>query len=93
MLPFWIALLFYFCSINCIAVIATCIDKRRAKRSGWRIPERNLLCLGLMGGALAEWLVMRRIRHKTTRKKFMIGLPLMVLLHAAVCGVLLYFFH
>ena len=93
MLIFWIVLLCYFCSINLIAVIATYLDKRRAKKGGWRIPERNLLCLGFLGGALAEWLFMRRIRHKTTRKKFMIGLPVMVLFHAALCGVLLYFFH
>ncbi|MDD5952827.1 MAG: DUF1294 domain-containing protein [Oscillospiraceae bacterium] len=79
----------YFGALNLIGVMAALLDKHRAKKGGWRISETRLMLLGALGGALLEWLTMRLIHHKTTRKKFMVGLPLMVLLHAALWCALL----
>lgn len=76
----------YLLVLNCIGAIAAAIDKRRAIKGKYRISERTLLWIGALGGALLEWIVMKQIRHKTTRKKFMVGLPLLVILHALLIG-------
>lgn len=77
-------LLVYFVLISLTASVVTLIDKSRAERGGWRTPEKTLLLLGLFGGALSEYITMKRIRHKTLHKKFMIGLPLMIAFHVFV---------
>lgn len=67
----------------------TAADKSKAKRSARRIPEATLMLVGLFGGALAMFVTMKTIRHKTKHKKFMIGLPLEIAFHAAiVCFIL-----
>ncbi len=80
----------YFSAMNLLAVIVTWSDKRRAKKGKWRVPEARLMLLGALGGALLEWVTMKAIRHKTTRKKFMVGLPVLFLLHCALWGLLFY---
>ncbi|MGN0479015.1 MAG: DUF1294 domain-containing protein [Hominenteromicrobium sp.] len=74
----------WFAAINLFAAAAACIDKRRAIRGKWRIPERTLLLLGFFGGAAGELIAMLLIRHKTRHPKFMVLLPLFCLLHAAL---------
>ena len=81
-------LLIYFAVISLVAVIMTLADKSRAKRDAWRIPEATLMTVGLFGGALAMYVAMKTIRHKTKHKKFMIGLPLEIALHIAIICVL-----
>ncbi|CZQ84866.1 Hypothetical protein Tpal_552 [Trichococcus palustris] len=46
------------------------IDKEKAKKHAWRIPEKNLLLLGLLGGGLGGLLGMRFFRHKTKHTYF-----------------------
>ena len=75
-LPF----LVYFLAVSLITALITAIDKFKAKRGSFRISEATLFFLGAMGGALAEYLTMRLIRHKTLHKRFMIGLPLIIIL-------------
>lgn len=48
------------------------------------------MLLGFFGGALAEYLTMKAIRHKTLHKKFMIGLPLFILIHVAIIALAVY---
>lgn len=79
----------YYGAMNLIAMVSAWIDKRRAKKGRWRISEARLMILGALGGAPLEWITMKLIRHKTTRKKFMVGLPLLTLLHVALWGGLL----
>lgn len=74
-------LFFYFALISIFAVIITITDKRNAiKGSKRRISEDFLLKTGLIGGALAEFITMKIIHHKTKQKKFMIGLPIEIVL-------------
>ena len=80
-------------AVSVIAVILTAADKIKAKKQKYRISEKALMICGLFGGAAAEYLTMKIIRHKTLHKRFMIGLPLIVVFHlllAAVCLYLLY---
>lgn len=74
----------YFLVISLITVIITCADKYKAKHKKWRISENTLMILGLFGGALAEYLTMKLIRHKTLHKKFMLGLPFLIIIHLTI---------
>lgn len=74
------ALAIYFVLICLVTAAVTVADKIKAKRGRFRIPESTLLLLALLGGSPAEYTVMRLIRHKTLHKKFMIGLPVIMIL-------------
>ncbi len=83
-------ILIYLFIISTLTVLLTIYDKIAAKkRPKHRISEAMLILLALIGGALAEYVVMKLIRHKTRHKKFMIGLPVIILLHIAL--VVVYF--
>ncbi len=73
--------------INLFAAVLTAADKRAARLHRRRVPEATLLWVGFFGGAAGMLLTMTRIRHKTRKPKFMVGLPMMIVLHilAAVC--------
>lgn len=74
----------YYIVLNFITIFAYAIDKRRAVRGRWRIPERLLLGLAFFGGALGAWLGMQLCHHKTSKKKFVILVPLFLVLHIAL---------
>jgi uncharacterized membrane protein YsdA (DUF1294 family) len=74
----------YLSLVTLIGVILTVRDKRAARKKKRRIPERTLLWCGVFGGALGMWLTMLYIRHKTKKKRFMLGLPLLVVWHLLV---------
>ena len=71
--------LIYLAVISLLAIILTARDKRAARDNSRRVKERALLFVSLIGGAAAMFLTMLAIRHKTSRAKFMITLPLIVL--------------
>ncbi|MGN0641784.1 MAG: DUF1294 domain-containing protein [Huintestinicola sp.] len=76
----------YFVLISAAAVIVTCRDKHLAKKEGARrIPEKTLFLIAFLGGDIAMYITMKKIRHKTKHKRFMIGIPLIILLHLAMC--------
>lgn len=87
---FTTALLIYVLIMNAVAVIFTAADKRKAAKGKYRISEDCLLTIAFLGGAAAEYITMLIIRHKTKHKKFMIGLPFMILLHIALAILVLY---
>ena len=80
----------YFCLVSLISIYLTLADNYKAKKNKWRIPEYTLLIVGLFGGALCEYITMRLIHHKTLHKKFMIGLPLEIVLHIALIMIFVY---
>lgn len=73
-----IALTVYLIVINIVTFVAFCVDKRRAMRHEWRIPEKTLLGLSLVGGAFGGIVAMRAVHHKTRKPRFYLGLPLML---------------
>lgn len=81
----------WFAVISLLSVILTVSDKNRARKGKWRIPEHTLFAAAILGGAAAMYATMRKIHHKTRHKRFMIGLPLIIILQAAVIGCILYF--
>lgn len=84
MRPVHLLILCCFISISLITAIITLLDKYKAKKGKRRIPEATLFILAFLGGSVSEYVTMRLIRHKTLHKRFMIGLPLMIILQAAL---------
>ena len=78
----------YFAVISLTAVILTLHDKRAAKHSQWRVKERTLMLVSVLGGSVAMLLTMLQIRHKTRNAKFMVGIPVMIALQ--IIGIGLY---
>ena len=82
----------YAAVISLVTVIVTVYDKIAAKkRPKHRIRENTLLLLAVLGGGPAEYVTMLLIRHKTLHKKFMIGLPVIILLETLAAGLVWYF--
>lgn len=79
LLPLWLALM----SLVLFAVMGA--DKRRAKQGSWRVPEKTLFLLALLGGAIGGVLGMRAFRHKTKHWTFAWGFPTLALLQLALC--------
>lgn len=77
---------------NAAAFILFGIDKRRARRDRWRIPERTLFLFPLLGGTLGAILGMRVFHHKTLHRRFRYGLPALLAAQLAVCFLLGYLF-
>lgn len=77
-------LLFYFLLINLIAYALMGIDKAKARRDKWRIPERTLFLSALLGGSIGALGGMYTFRHKTKHMSFVIGMPLILLVQAAL---------
>ncbi|WP_243156451.1 DUF1294 domain-containing protein [Clostridium sp. C8-1-8] len=65
----------YFVIINIIGFFIMYIDKRKAIKRKWRISEKNLFLIGIIGGSLGEIIGMNLFRHKTKRWYFKYGLP------------------
>lgn len=74
-------LVIYLLIINALAFLLMLIDKRKAQKNLWRIPERTLLGTALIGGSLGAFAGMQLFRHKTKHFRFVIGIPLMLTGH------------
>ena len=81
-----LALAAYLVGINLAAFAVFRIDKRRARRGEWRIPERTLFLLALLGGSLGAVCGMFAFHHKTRHWYFRYGLPAILLLHCALAA-------
>ena len=57
--------LIWIAALSVIALLLYAIDKRKAKKKRWRIPEKTLLGIGFLGGAAGALLGMILVRHKT----------------------------
>lgn len=77
-------LLVYLVIINALTLLFMLVDKVKAKRNLWRIPERTLLSLCALGGSLGGLLGMKLFRHKTLHLRFSIGIPVMLAVHVVI---------
>lgn len=75
--------LIYLAVVSLIAVIMTVSDKSRAQKHKRRIAEKTLFGTAVLGGSTAMYLTMLAVRHKTKHKRFMIGLPLIMIAQTA----------
>jgi len=79
-----IALVAWAILISIFSIHITKKDKHSAINNKWRVKEATLLIVSALGGSLAMLLTMRIIRHKTDRKKFMLGIPVIMILQIMV---------
>lgn len=82
----------YLIGINVISFLLMAIDKRRAVRHKWRIPEKTLFLAALLGGSPGSLLGMYLCRHKTRHMSFVVGMPLILLVETGLLAVI-YLFH
>lgn len=75
----------YLLIANVLAFGVSAFDKYAAKRRGMRrVPEKTLFLLALLGGAAGLYVSMRLFRHKTHHRKFMVGIPVILIAQVAL---------
>ena len=80
----------YLILVNAIAFLLMLIDKYKARKNLWRIPEKVLFSIALAGGSVGALLGMYAVRHKTKHAAFTVGIPVILFLQFIVYA---YFFH
>ena len=80
----------YYCVITAVGALIKIADKRLAIKGKRRISEKLLWVIGICGGAAGSYAAMKAVRHKTKHKKFMVGMPFLIVLHAAVIAIIIY---
>ena len=83
------ALAVWLIAINLVTFAVYGADKRRARRGAWRVPEKTLFLLPLLGGSVGALLGMRVFRHKTKHWSFVWGVPAILLAQLALAVWLL----
>ena len=77
--------LLYLLIINALGFLLMLIDKWKAKKNHWRIPEATLFLAALIGGSIGSMAGMYLFRHKTKHIKFIVGMPLILVLQIVAC--------
>ena len=78
----------YIICMNIIGIAVMGIDKNKAKKQAFRIPEKNLFLVSLLGGSIGTLAGMYIFRHKTKHWYFVIGMPLILFVQI---GIVVYF--
>ena len=84
-------LLYYLCIINLIGFLAFWLDKRKAQKGQWRIPEKRLFLFAFLGGGIGCTLGMKVFRHKTKHLSFVIGIPMIMTVELIAITIIVYF--
>lgn len=82
-------MLIYLIIVNALSFLLMLIDKQKAKKDRWRIPEKTLITAALLGGSLGGIAGMKLFRHKTKHPKFSIGLPVILAVQIVLAVVIL----
>ena len=82
--------LIYLAIVNLIGLVIMKIDKEKAKRGRFRISEKTLFVTAILGGSIGVKIGMEMFRHKTHHKKFVYGIPTIIILQLAMA---VYFFY
>ena len=80
-------ILLYLLIVNAAAFLLMLVDKRKAQKKLWRIPESTLLLSAAIGGSIGSLAGMYTFRHKTKHLKFTLGIP--AILFAQIAAVYL----
>lgn len=87
----WLAV--YFIIINLCAILFMYTDKKRARKHQWRISEKTLFLIALLGGSIGSIIGMQIFRHKTKHWQFIIGMPAILITQIVLFFFFLHFFH
>lgn len=72
-------LIIYLVVMNIIGFFIMLMDKKKAQKGRWRIPEKTLLLISLFGGSIGTLVGMYVFRHKTQKLRFVIGFPMILI--------------
>ena len=84
-------IILYFLIINIVGFLIMFIDKRKAKKGAWRIPEKTLFLITVLGGGIGTTAGMYVFRHKTQKLQFVIGFPFITILEIILAIYLIVF--
>lgn len=84
-------IILYFLIINIVGFLIMFIDKRKAKKGAWRIPEKTLFLITVLGGGIGTTAGMYVFRHKTQKLQFVIGFPFITILEIILAIYLIFF--
>lgn len=82
--------LLYLLIINAVGFLLMLVDKYKAKKKLWRIPEATLMGVAAMGGSIGSLIGMYTVRHKTKHLKFTIGIPLILAVQVVLAAMYLF---
>ena len=85
-------LVLYLGFVNVVTFLAYGLDKQKARQNRWRIPEKVLLGLAILGGSIGALSGMKFFYHKTKKMKFKIGIPFILILQCAIFVYFKFFF-
>ena len=85
-----ILLICYFLIVNLIGFLSMYVDKRRARKHLWRIPETTLFIIAIIGGSIGSIVGMHLFRHKTRHWYLVYGIPAILIIQIALVALLLY---
>lgn len=80
----------YLATVNLTGLIAMGVDKLRAKKRAWRIPEATLFVIALIGGSLGTTIGMHLFHHKTRHWYFVFGMPAIMVMQIVIVLILMY---
>lgn len=83
-------LLEYFIAVNLIGFALMGIDKYKAKKRAFRIPEATLFIVAIIGGSIGSIIGMYAFRHKTRHWYFVYGMPAILILQILLIALLLH---
>jgi len=81
-------LILYLLIMNAAGAVSMLVDKRRAKKNRWRIPEATLLAIAALGGSAGSLVGMYAFRHKTKHAKFTLVVPSLLIAQLVLAWVL-----
>ena len=74
----------YLIVLNLVGFFIMLVDKKRAIKNQWRISEKALIVISIIGGSIGMLAGMSTFRHKTKHKKFTIGIPVILVIQVAI---------
>ncbi|MGH4122997.1 MAG: DUF1294 domain-containing protein [Clostridium sp.] len=82
--------LYYILAINLYGIFVMYSDKKKSQKKRWRTPESTLFIIAFAYGALGIFMGMQLFRHKTKHNKFVIGIPLILIVQLFIFFTYIY---
>lgn len=86
----WVIVAIYLATVNIVGFILMGVDKSKARRRKWRIPEATLFLVAAIGGSVGSIAGMYTFRHKTKHWYFVIGMPVILFIQVVIALVLIF---
>ena len=79
--------LIYLIVMNLVGLAVMAMDKSKARQHAWRIPEKTLFLVSILGGSVGTWAGMYLFHHKTKHWYFVVGMPLILAIQIIIALV------